>query len=111
MSDKIYNKVKWFVQIVLPAISTLYFTLGALYDLPAVEQVMGTCAALAVFLGGLIGLSTKAYNKSDEKYAGVVVVNEDADKDLYSIETFGDPEETVKNSKEVLLKVMRAENQ
>jgi len=75
----IYDKVKFGVLTVLPAIATLYFTLGSIYDLPAVEQVMATCTALATFLGALIGVSAKNYNKSDEKFDGDAVFSENED--------------------------------
>ena len=67
LSDNMYNVLKWVVQIVLPAIGTLYFTLAQIWHLPAGEQVVGTCSALALFLGALIGISSTQYYKLKKK--------------------------------------------
>lgn len=105
LSDAIYGKLKTVVQVVLPALSTLYFTLGAVWNLPSVEKVIGTNAALATFFGIVLGLSTKAYNTT-EKYAGQIVlkIDEETGKKLYSLELDGDPEE-LDQKKEVTFKI------
>jgi hypothetical protein len=107
LTGKMYDRVKNSVLIVIPAVSTLYFSLGAIWGLPAVDEVVKTLAALAAFLGALIGLSKRSYDRSDAKYDGVLVVDEtDPERDVYSIEPFGDPVEAVKTKGEFLLKVM-----
>jgi hypothetical protein len=92
LSGPIYDKMKFVVQVLLPALSTLYFTLGSIWDLPNVEQVVGTLAAIAIFLGVLLGLSSKNYNASEVKYVGDLVPTEKANGGLlYSLEINGDP--------------------
>jgi hypothetical protein len=92
LSDSVYVKMKFLVQVLLPALSTLYFTLGSVWNFPGVEQVIGTLAAIAVFFGVLLGLSTKAYNASEAKYDGnVVVQTTDTGVKVYSLELNGDP--------------------
>lgn len=68
-SDKAYNTIKWFAQLVLPAAGTLYFALSQIWGFPYGEEIVGTITAVDVFLGALIGISTVQYNKSlnDEK--------------------------------------------
>lgn len=73
LSNNVYNKLKPFVQIVLPAIATLYFTLAQIWNLPNPEGVVATIAALTTFLGVILGLSTKSWNNSDSKYDGELV--------------------------------------
>jgi hypothetical protein len=92
LNDALYGKMKFVVQIFLPAFSTLYFTLGTIWGLPAVEQVIGTLAALATFLGVLLGLSSRTYNESDAKFDGVIDIetNEDGGK-VYSLVLNTDP--------------------
>ena len=68
--DKLYNKLKWLTIVFLPACSTLYFALSGVWGLPYTTQVIGTIAAFTVFLGVLLGISTKGYNSSDARYAG-----------------------------------------
>lgn len=94
MSPGLYNKVKFFVLTVLPASSTLYFTLGAVWGLPAVEQVVGTLAAVATFLGVLVGIASNTFKKSDARFDGVVNIEKTTEGGLvYSLELHSDPAE------------------
>lgn len=61
--DKVYDILKWISMVVLNAIGVLYKTLAAVWGLPYGEEVMTTCAALALFIGALIGVSTAEYRK------------------------------------------------
>jgi hypothetical protein len=64
LSDKWYARLKWFTLIFLPAFSGLYFSLAAVWEqLPAAEQVVGTSAIFATFLGLLLGVSSQNFNK------------------------------------------------
>ena len=65
--DKIYNVLKWLCLIFAPALITLLTTIFTLYGIPNVEIVTGTIAAIATFVGALIGVSSKAYNKQNER--------------------------------------------
>lgn len=60
-----YAGIKWLTLIFLPAFSGLYFGLSAIWPgLPAAEQVVGTCAIAATFLGLLIGRSDQNFKKN-----------------------------------------------
>lgn len=63
--DKIYNVLKWLCLIFAPALITLISTLFALYHIEGAEIVCGTIAAVATFVGALIGISSVAYNKKN----------------------------------------------
>ena len=63
--DKIYNVLKWLCLIFAPALITLISTLFALYHIEGAEIVCGTIAAIATFIGALIGISSVAYNKKN----------------------------------------------
>lgn len=69
ITGKLYDRLKYFVLIVLPAISALYFGLGNIWGWPDIEQVVGSLAIIATVLGGLIGVSSKNFN-DNEKYVG-----------------------------------------
>jgi len=60
--DKVYNILKWICMIALPAIATLWFTLGKIWGFPYLAEVEGTIVAIDIFIGALIGISTIAYN-------------------------------------------------
>lgn len=62
--NKVYDVLKWIVMIVLPAISTLYFTLAGIWSFPYAEEIVGTLAAITTFIGILLGISTAEYNRS-----------------------------------------------
>ena len=62
--DKVYNWLKWICMICLPAIATLWFTLGKIWGFPYLAEVEGTIVAIDTFLGALIGVSTIAYKNS-----------------------------------------------
>lgn len=90
LSDSTYNALKWAVAIGLPAISTFYFAIAAIWGLPYAEQVVGTLAAVATLGGVLLGVSSKQYNNLEDSqriYDGALVVNEsDPMKDVYSLQ-------------------------
>lgn len=105
MSEKLYLRMKFFVTLILPAISTLYFTLDKIWGLYEADKVIGTFAALATFLGVLLRLSTNAYKKSDLKYDGNIIIKETASGGkLYSLELNGQPS-VLDGKKEVSFKV------
>lgn len=66
LSNKIYNILKYFAMIVLPAIATLYVTLAGLWNLPFPEEISGTVMAIDTFLGAILMISTSQYNKKIE---------------------------------------------
>ena len=64
MSDKTYDVLVYFAQIVLPAIATLYFALASIWGLPYGEQIVGTITAADAFLGTLLKISSSQYAKA-----------------------------------------------
>lgn len=64
LNDKVYDILKWLALIALNAIGVLYKTLATIWGWPFGEEILTTCAALALFIGTLIGISTAEYNKS-----------------------------------------------
>lgn len=73
LSPTVYDTLRAFVQMIIPGLSTLYFTLGALWGFPAVEQVVGSLAALVTFGGLILARSRRNYNASDAPFAGTFV--------------------------------------
>jgi hypothetical protein len=79
LGDSTYNKLKHSTTVVLPAAGALYFALAQIWHLPKAEEVVGSLAALNTFLGVVLGVSTRSYNRSDIKYAGIIEVEETPD--------------------------------
>lgn len=70
LSDTAYDIIKWLSLVFFNAVGVLYKTLAAVWNLPFGEEVLTTCAAIALFLGALIGVSTAQYNKDGGVYSG-----------------------------------------
>jgi hypothetical protein len=64
-SNKIYDILKWIAQIFLPALGTLYFALAGIWGFPYGEDIIGTITAIDVFLGVILGISSKQYYDSN----------------------------------------------
>lgn len=108
-SNNVYNKLKWFVSIVLPAFSSLYFGLSEIYNWPNATQVVGTLALVTTFLGVLLGISSKSYNTSDAPYDGQIVTEVDSStgKVTYGLEVNDDVDlDTLPDRDRVTFKVV-----
>ena len=70
MSGKLYEVLKWLTLIALPAASTLYAALGAVWHFPCVKEISTTVAAVCAFIGTLIGISTAAYRREEDEHRG-----------------------------------------
>lgn len=66
MSNKLYDCLKYFAQIILPACATLYFALAGIWNFPYGEEVVGTITAIDTFLGVILGISSRNYNLKQE---------------------------------------------
>jgi hypothetical protein len=69
-SNKLYDFLRRSATLILPAAGTLYFTLAQIWGLPNGEAVVGSIAAVNVFIGILVQLSKRSYNNSDARYDG-----------------------------------------
>ena len=67
LNDKVYDSLKWVCIIGLPAIATLWFTLGKIWGFPYLAEIEATIIAIDTFLGALLGISTIQYNKEIEE--------------------------------------------
>lgn len=63
MTNKTYDILKDTAQIYLPALGTLYGALAGIWGLPYGEQIVPTIAAVDLFLGACLKISTNNYNK------------------------------------------------
>lgn len=63
LPNKVYDWLKWIVQLVLPALGTAYFALAGIWGFPFGEQVVGTITVITTFLGAILGISKLTYNK------------------------------------------------
>lgn len=78
LSNKSYDVMKWVVQLVLPALATLYFTLSGIWDFPYGEEVVGTIAAITAFLGVILRISSSRYNAQNSENENYIYLSDDA---------------------------------
>lgn len=64
LSNNLYDALKWIVMIAIPAITTAYVGLAAVWGWPYAEEVAKTSAVICTLLGALLGISTAQYNKT-----------------------------------------------
>lgn len=95
MSDKTYEFLKKFVQVILPALSAAYFALSEIWGLPNPEKVVGSIAVLSTMLGVCLGISSSTYKALGGATVGTIVVKDDGQKKSYLLELDGldDPED------------------
>lgn len=94
LSNRAYDYTKRLVQVILPAVSSAYFTLAAIYGWDNADKVVGTIAVITTFLGVTLGISTVQYNKSDAPYDGTINVTEnDEGTRVFSMELDVDPDQ------------------
>lgn len=63
MNNKVYDVLKWIVMIVIPALTTAYVGLAAIWGFPFAEEVAKTSAVICTLLGALLGISNAQYYK------------------------------------------------
>lgn len=89
LNGGVYDVLKPIATTVLPGLGALYFTLAQIWELPKGEEVVGTIAAINVFLGLILTLSSV----SDAKYDGVIDVDDASElKTVYTLELSDGPE-------------------
>lgn len=65
MSNATYDLLKKIALYILPALATLWLTLGKIWGLPYTTEIGATVTALDVFLGACLGISSKNYYAED----------------------------------------------
>ena len=63
LKDSVYDILKWFTLICLPALGTAYVALAGVWGFPYAEEVSKTVMAACTLLGALLGISTAEHRK------------------------------------------------
>lgn len=61
MPNKLYDVLKWIALIALDACGVLYQSISNIWGMPYGDEVVGTCAAISVFVGALLQISSAKY--------------------------------------------------
>jgi hypothetical protein len=63
-NNKVYDVLKWTASVLLPALATLILAVGQIWGLADYTVPIGaTVAAVATFIGALVGVSSIKYAK------------------------------------------------
>ena len=62
MKNETYDILKYVSTIFIPALVVLVLTVGKIWTLPYYVQIAGTIAAIGVFIGACIKVSSDKYN-------------------------------------------------
>lgn len=63
MTNKLYDILKWVTLVVLPATTTLWLALAAIWSWPYAEAIGATLTAITAFMGTILGVSAIKYQK------------------------------------------------
>lgn len=66
LPNRVYDSLKWIVMILIPALTTAYVGMAAIWGWPYATEVAKTSAVVCTLLGALLGISTAEYNKTQE---------------------------------------------
>lgn len=68
LSNKTYDIMKWVIIRFMPALILLISSLGKIYDFAELATTINlTLGAIEVFLGSILNISTRNYNKGFEE--------------------------------------------
>lgn len=106
LSNKVYDVLKWVCVIFLPALATLYMALAGQWESwPEPEKVVATIVAVDTFLGLLLGLSTRQYNRNDAAFDGHIDLSSNQAAGVTDARFRIDPAALESGKKQVRLKV------
>lgn len=61
MSNETYDLLKKIALYYLPALATLWLTIGKIWGIPYTTEIGATLTAIDVFIGACLGISSKNY--------------------------------------------------
>lgn len=67
LSDTAYTILKWLCLVCIPAITTAYVGLAAIWGFPYADEVAKTSAVVCTLIGALLGISTAEYNRNKKE--------------------------------------------
>lgn len=105
LSDGVYTALKHIAAVGLPALSTLYFALASIWNWPDTTAVVGSIAAVNVFAGAFMTLSSVTYNSTITKYVGDLLYHKGGSVPELSLSLDGAVQDIEKLG-QVLLKVV-----
>lgn len=66
LDNKTYDTLKWIASLLLPGITTLWLSIGKIWNIPFTAEIGATIAAVTVFMQVVLGISKKNYSGEGE---------------------------------------------
>lgn len=107
MGRKVYDALRFFALVVLPAISALYFGLGQFWHFPAIEEVVGSIAVIDTVLGTALNKASKNYFKRATVAEVRVGLDEDGAAEIRKVVQLNTDPMIFDEDKPVLMRVHR----
>lgn len=108
--DGVYKTLKYIAQYVLPALGTLYFALAGIWGFPYGEQVVGTIAAINIFLATVLGISAYQYDQAGKDISGTLYLDELPNDSVDSFIKFNRTEEEIAKEPTIKIRVLDSAN-
>lgn len=109
LPSKLYNIIKYMVLIFLPSFTTLYVLLATQWNWGNITEVSVSLTGVTAFLGSLVGISSRNFNASDERFYGEIHVQKTEEGAIIDHQVFNDDPNggTLADRKEITLKVVQ----
>ena len=104
LSNKLYDKLKFVVQVLIPGVGALYVGLSQIWDVEFFQNpdaVAQTCVVVATFLGLFLVASSRQYEGAGD----LVVTSDGEDGEVYLSADLNKHPNAFKNKKNVVLNV------
>lgn len=100
MTNKTYDALKYVALVIVPALATFANAVGIVWGVPHTNDAAMTITAFGVFLGAILGVSSKNY--TPETHGNLVVTKHD---DVYA--DFASEPTNLKDGDTITLKVTK----
>lgn len=100
MTNKTYDALKYVALIIIPALATFANAVGVVWGIPHTNDVAMTITAFGVFLGAVLGISSKNYEP--DTHGNLVVTKHD---EVYA--DFASEPTSLKDGDTIVLKVTK----
>ena len=71
LNNSLYDFLKWFALIAIPALEGFWLTVGKVWGFPYLTEIGTTIAAVGLLLAALLGVSTRNYNSLEDLNADI----------------------------------------
>lgn len=75
LNSKVYDRLKFFALIVLPAFAAFYLGLGQVWEWPRTEEIVTSIALFDAFIGAILQISNHKYKNDSSRIDGFLTAS------------------------------------